>query len=118
MPERGREGLARRAGVDDPVGVEALERSDGRAVVAVLGVVVVLDCDRVARAQPGQQGRSSLAGEHDAGGVLVGGRQHDGVGVGVLEFVDSCSGVVDPDRNRFQAGVCGDEAVFGVARVL
>jgi hypothetical protein len=38
----------------------------------------------------------------------VGGRQHDGVGVGVLEFVDPCSGFVDADQNRFQAGVFGD----------
>ena len=95
-----------------------MERSDRRAVVAVLGVVVVLDRDRVARAQPGQQGGSSLAGQHDAGGVLVGGRQHDGVGVGVLELVDPCSGFVDPDQNRLQAGVGGDQGVIGVARVL
>ena len=98
--ERRREGLAGRAGVDDAVGVESLERADGRAVVAVLGVVVVLDRDRVARAQPGQQRRSSFAAEHDARGVLVRGRQHDRVGVGALEFVDPGSGFVDPDQNR------------------
>ena len=107
MRSAGAEGLARRAGVDDPVGIEALERSDGRAVVAVLGVVVVLDRDRAGLAHPGQQGRSPLGGERNAGGVLVGGRQHDRLGVGELEFVDPCSGFVDSDQNRLQAGVCG-----------
>ena len=56
-PQRGRERLAHRAGVDDAVGVEALQRADGGAVVAVLGVVVVLDDDRVAGAQPGDAAR-------------------------------------------------------------
>ena len=60
-PQRGRERLARRAGVDDAVGVEPLERADGGAVVAVLGVVVVLDRDRVVLAQPGEQRGAPLA---------------------------------------------------------
>jgi hypothetical protein len=49
-PERRRQGLAGRASVDNPAGVEALERSDRSAVEAVLRVVVVLDRDRIARA--------------------------------------------------------------------
>ena len=78
-PQRGRERLARRAGVGDAVGLEALERADRRAVVAVLGVVVVLDRERVAVAQPGEQRGAALAGEHGAGRVLVGGGEDDGV---------------------------------------
>jgi hypothetical protein len=46
-PERGRERLARRAGVDDPLGLQPLQRADRRPVVAVLGVIVVFDRDRV-----------------------------------------------------------------------
>ena len=42
-PQRGRERLARRARVDDVLGVEALEGADRGTVVAVLRVVVVLD---------------------------------------------------------------------------
>ena len=90
-PERRRERLARRARVDDAIEDKALERADGRAVVAVLGVVVVLDRDRAGLAQPGQQRGPPFALEHNAGGMLVGRSQHDRVGVGALEFVDPCS---------------------------
>ena len=48
--ERRCQGLARRAGVDDVIGIQALERTDSGAVVPVLGVVVVLDRDRAALA--------------------------------------------------------------------
>ena len=41
-PQTRRQALAGRAHVDDPVGVHALERADGLAVVAELAVVVVL----------------------------------------------------------------------------
>ena len=46
-PKRRRQRLARRAGVDHPIGLEPLDCADRRAVVAVLGVVVVLDRDRI-----------------------------------------------------------------------
>ena len=78
-PQRGRERLARRAGVGDAVGFEALQRADRRAVVAVLGVVVVLDGEGVAVAQPGEQRGAALGGEDGAGRVLVGGGEDDGV---------------------------------------
>ena len=80
QPQRGRERLARRARVDDVLGVEALERADGGAVVAVLRVVVVLD--RRSRPRSRSQATSSArraAGEDDAGRVLVRGREDDGV---------------------------------------
>ena len=44
-PQRRGERLAGRAGVDDSVRLETLQRADGGAVVAVVGVVVVLDGD-------------------------------------------------------------------------
>ena len=56
-PEPGRERLAGGAGVDHAVGSEALQRADRRAVVAVLGVVVVLDDQRVALARPAARRR-------------------------------------------------------------
>jgi hypothetical protein len=56
QPEPRREDLARRAGVDDTVRAEPLERSDRLAVVAVLGVVVILDDEGVVVVGPGQEG--------------------------------------------------------------
>ena len=88
QPQRRRQRLAGRAGVDDPVGLESLEGADRRSVVAVLGVVVVLDHDRVVRAEPREQGRTPLAGEDGAGRVLVGGGEDDRVDVGPLERLD------------------------------
>ncbi len=79
-----------------------------RDVVAVLGVVVVLDRDRIPIAEPGEQGGSSFPREHDAGRVLVGGRQHHRIDVRLLEPVDPRPGLVDPDRNRPEAGARGD----------
>ena len=115
-PERGRERLARRAGVDDPIGVEALQRADRRAVVAVLGVVVVLDRDRAALAQPAEQRGAALAAQHDAGRVLVGGCQHHGVGV--AELVHAQALVVDADRDGLEPGARDDLSLLGVGRVL
>ena len=50
--EPGRQDLARGAGVHDAIGAEALDRADRLPVVAELGVVVVLDDRRAARARP------------------------------------------------------------------
>ena len=112
----GRERLRRRAGVDHPFGLEPLEGADGRAVVAVLGVVVVLDRDRVAVAQPGEQRRAALGAEHDAGRVLVrGGDDHR---VDVAELVDLEAVLVDSDRDGLQAGALRDLVLLRVARVL
>jgi hypothetical protein len=70
-PERRCKRLARRAAVDDAVGLEALEGADRQAVVAVLGVVIVLDRDRVALSQPIEQGGAPLSREDGAGEKLV-----------------------------------------------
>jgi hypothetical protein len=52
----GGERLAGGAGVGDAVGRESLHRPDRRPVVAVLGVVVVLDDERSPRPRPPQHG--------------------------------------------------------------
>jgi hypothetical protein len=46
QPQPGGQGLGHRAGVDHVLGGQALDRADGLAVVAVLGVVVVLQHQR------------------------------------------------------------------------
>src|ERR671930_595846 len=63
--QRGREGLRRGPEVGDPLGVEALQRSDGLAVVAELRVVVVFDDDPRTLARPRQQLAAALAAEDD-----------------------------------------------------
>ena len=92
-PQRRRQRLAGRAGVDDALGLEALQRPDGRAVVAVLGVVVVLDRDRVPLAQPRAQRGTPLGRHQHPGRVLVGRGDHDGVRA--AERVDHHAAVVD-----------------------
>ena len=91
--QRGRERLAGRAGIEHAVGLEALERADGRAVVAVLGVVVVLDRERVVLAQEGQQRGAALGSEHGTGRMLVGGG--DEYRVDIREAVDPEPVVID-----------------------
>jgi hypothetical protein len=59
-PERRGERLAGRSGVDDAVGLEAPQRADGGAVVAVLRVIVVLDRDPAMAAQPGEERRAPV----------------------------------------------------------
>ena len=71
QPHRRRERLARRAGVDDALGVHALQRPHRRAVVAELGIVVVLDGQRGVPPQPVEQRPSPGAREHRARRILV-----------------------------------------------
>jgi hypothetical protein len=57
----GSERLGRAPDVDDAVGAKALERAHGFAVVAKLGVVVVLDDQAAGGAAPGKSRRVSSA---------------------------------------------------------
>ena len=116
--ERGRERLARRARVDHVLGREPLERADGSAVVAVLGVVVVLDRHRAVRAQPVHEGQPPLAAEHDTGRLLMGGRHDHGVRRQPGELVHAEAVRIDADRNRLEAGAGDDGLVVEVAGVL
>ena len=65
--------------VHDVLGRETLEGADRVTVVAVLGVVVVLDHERPGGARPRQQRRPPRRREHDAGRELVRGRDQHGV---------------------------------------
>ena len=72
-PQRGRQRLRRRAEIDHPVGREPLQRPDRRPVIAVLGVVVVLEHDPT----PREQRAPPLRRQHRPGRELVRGRdQH------------------------------------------
>jgi hypothetical protein len=74
-PQAGRQRLARRAGVDDVLGRQPLERADRLAVVAELAVVVILDEDGAVRAGPGDERGARVGRERRAERELVGGRE-------------------------------------------
>ena len=59
------------------VAAQALDRADRLAVVAELGVVVVLDDQRAGPRRPVHEGRPAVGREHAARRVLVGGRDDD-----------------------------------------
>ena len=75
--------LADRAQGDHPVGGESLQRPDGLAVVAELGVVVVLEGSSVDLGCPRDQRVAPLGRQHHAGRALVGRGDDDGSGAGV-----------------------------------
>ena len=98
------ERLGRRPAVDDDVGGEALQRTDRVAVVAELGVVVVLDHDPVAAACPVDQRRAPLGREHRARRVLVRGGEEDRPGVEPLERGGVGAVSVDRERHGLEPG--------------
>ena len=63
--------------MDDPLGVEALHRTDRGAVIAELGVVVVLDDQPVVAARPGDELVAASRGQDRARRELMGGRNDD-----------------------------------------
>ena len=74
--QSGRQCLARRADIDHPIRCDALQGTDRCPVIAVFGVVVVLD-DQVTGARPLHERGAPGGGEHHAGRRLVcGGGQH------------------------------------------
>ena len=75
-PQPRREGLADRPRVRDPLGVESLQRADGRAVVAEVAVVVVLDDQPVHGPRPVEEFGAPPRGVGDSGRELVGRRRH------------------------------------------
>ena len=103
-PQPRREGLARRPGVHDPVRGQPLQGADRRPVVAVLGVVVVLDDHRAAPGGPAQHRGPPLGGQHRTGRPLVRRRQHDGVGAGSGEQVDPDAVPVHRDPDDLEPG--------------
>ena len=111
--QRGRERLAGRAGVDDVVGRERLQRADRPAVVAELAVVVVLDHE--ARARPLGERRPALRRERRAQADLVG-RCHDHRARG--EILDARAALVDRDGDDAPSRGGDDIAMQRQARVL
>ena len=97
--------LAGRPDVGDTVRREPLERSDRVAVVAVLGVVVVLDDQRPAAPGPGNQLRATDRSQNRARGVLVRGRQRHRVDLDALQLADVETVFVDRDRDRLEPGL-------------
>ena len=93
----GRERLAGRPDVGDTVGREPLEGSDRLAVVAVLGVVVVLDDQASLRGGPRRSARRAGGRETVPVGILVRRREHDGVDFGAVQLTDVEAVLVDRD---------------------
>ena len=106
------------SGVDDLVGCQALDRPDGLAVVAVLGVVVVLEDQPVPALRPGHERGTPLRGQDGPGREVVGGREDDGVGIGPGEGLDDDPLVIDRDRNDLEPRCAGRPDGVALARVL
>ena len=99
---------------------EALHGADGSAVVAVLGVVVVLDDERAAPLRPAQTARRAARRDSTrARRPLVRRRQDQSVRVDALEGVDVDPVLADRDADDLEPGRPGgrDGIVVG-ARVL
>ena len=106
QPQRRGQRLARRPHVDDAFRRQALQRSERRAVVAVLGVVVVLKHEAAAGG-PLQKLGAARRRHGDAGRRLVSGRDEHrvelaGAGRDRVQLADP--GAVGVDRQRAQAG--------------
>ena len=117
-PQARRQDLAGRAGVDDAVRAETLDRADRFAVVAELGVVVVLDDRPAAALGPGQERRPPLRREDAAGRVLVRGGHDDGIDIGGVEQVDAQPRLVDRDLDDLQPERPEVVAALPLGRVL
>ena len=80
-------------------------RPDRLAVVAVLGVVVVLEDERVAILGPGHERGPALGRHHRAGREVVGRSHDDSIRACPGQRRDVEAGLVDGDRNDLQAVV-------------
>ena len=116
--QRRADGLRGRAEVDDPIGREALERADRHAVVAELGVVVVLDDQGVAAARPGDELAAPARVERRAGRIRVRGRDQHGADVVSVERGGVEPALVDRDGHRCEPGHRDRIAVRREARIL
>jgi hypothetical protein len=97
-------------------GVEALERADRLAVVAILAVVVVLEHERVVGRRPVEQRGPALWHEHGAGWHLM--RRRDERGGRAGQRIGAQPAVVDGYRHRLEAGALDHRAVLPEARLL
>ena len=113
----GREPLAGGADVHDLLRRESLQGADRHAVVAKLGVVVVLD-DQPLLLGPLDQGGASLRREHRAGRELVRGSEQHRRGLRRGKHVDAQPALVDRDRHDLEAGLFDDQPVQMPAWIL
>jgi hypothetical protein len=86
-----------------------LQGSDGDAVEAQLGVVVVFDDEAVLAFGPFQQRGAAVAREHGAGGEMVGWGDDDCGCVCGFERVDVEPVAVGWDRRGAEAGLLDDQ---------
>jgi hypothetical protein len=100
------------------VGGEALERADRHTVVAELGVVVVLDDQRVVAARPGDEVAAPASVERRAGRIGVRRGDEHGRDVVAVERGSVEAAPVDRDGHRLEAGHRDRVAVGAEARVL
>ena len=103
--QSGRQGLARRASVEDVLGRQALDRPDRFPVVSILGVVVVLNDQPIAVHRPGFERRPPFRSQNDAGRKVMGRRHDHGVDPASLQGRDIDPGLVHGDRDDLQAGM-------------
>ncbi len=112
------ENLARRARVDDVSRVEALERSHSGAVVAILGVVVVLDDKRAALVRPSAELLAPFRCHHGSGRKLVRRSDQDRIHLEPREAIHAEAALVHGDGDRLEARLADDLPQTGVAGVL
>jgi hypothetical protein len=101
--QRRREGLACRADVGGAFRRDALERANRFAVVAKLGIVVVLDDDGVSLSGLFEQGSASLRRQSRARGKLMRWRHEHGGGIASRESIHDDAVLVHGDRQRIEA---------------
>ncbi len=91
--QRRKRHLAEGADIQHPAAtVQRRQRSQGRAAVAVLAVVVILDDPAIVALGPGQQFQATGQAHHHAGGVLVGWRD---IGHAAIAHAGQC-GAIQP----------------------
>jgi hypothetical protein len=112
--QRGEQDLAEGADVDDAlIGVEALERGDRLVVVAVFGVVVVLEDPGAGAARPLEELEAARGGHDRAEGVLVRGRDVRCPDVGCARDAGTDVEAVGVDGDRDDAGAGEGDGIAG-----
>ena len=89
----------------DPFRIKTLNRSDGPSVVSKLGVVVILDHERLARSSPVDEGKATGWRHHDSGRKLVGRGDQYGIGVEGRELVRAKTIVVNWTADEPEPGL-------------
>src|SRR5262249_36109426 len=104
--------------IDHVVWFERLQGADWRAVIAQLGVVVVLDDVGRVGTCPSDRRAAPLGPQLNAEWEGMGGREGDGADGELVEKIGACAEFVDRERDDLEAGVCDHPAVQGQAGVF